>query len=53
MLTSLADGADLLLTGMSLPGGRRQRRGVLRHSVGRAAILPAAGQRLIPIPPSP
>ena len=27
-LTSLADGADLLLTGQTLPGGRRQRRGV-------------------------
>ncbi len=39
-LTSLADGADLLLTGMPLPGARRERRGVLRHSVGRAANFP-------------
>ena len=31
--------------GPDLPGGRRQRRGVLRHSVGRGALLPDTGQR--------
>ena len=36
-LTSLADGADLLLTGMSYRGARCQRRRVSRHSVGHAA----------------
>ena len=44
-LTSLADGADLLFTGADLPGDRCQRRGVLRHSLGHAALLPDAGQR--------
>ncbi len=44
-LTSLADGADLLVTGVNFEERRCQRRGVLRHSVGHAAYLPAAGQR--------
>ena len=44
-LTSLADGADLLFTGLDFEERRCQRRGVLRHSVGHAALLPAAGQR--------
>ena len=51
-LTSLADGADLLLTGMNFEDSRRQRRGVLRHSVGHAAYLPDAGQRPAPAIPA-
>ena len=31
--------------GPDLPRGRRQRRGVLRHSVGRDTLLPDTGQR--------
>ena len=51
-LTSLADGADLLLTGMNYEDTRCQRRGVLRHSVGHAAYLPVAGQRPAPAIPA-
>ena len=44
-LMSLADGADLILTGHEYRAARRQRRRVLRHSVGHGALLPDAGQR--------
>ena len=49
---SLADGADLLFTGLSFEDGRCQRRGVLRHSVGHTALLPDAGQRPAPAVPA-
>ncbi len=51
-LTSLADGADLLLTGPGFRGRRRQRRRVLRHSVGHAGLPSAAGQRPAPSLPA-
>ena len=51
-LTSLADGADLLFTGVAWRGGRCQCRGVLRHSVGHAALLPDAAQRPAPAVPA-
>ncbi len=54
-LTSLADGADLLVTGQTYHGGRRQRRGVLRHSVGRTPPHPDLRQwpARLPSIPSP
>ena len=42
-LTSLADGADLLVHRPEFRGRRCQRRGVLRHSVGHAAFTSRCG----------
>ena len=44
-LASLADGSDLHHRRPGFRAVRRQRRGVLRPSVGHAALVPDAGQR--------
>ena len=51
-LMSLADGADLLLTGLNFEERRPRRRRVLRHSFGHTAFRSAAGQRQAPSLPS-
>ena len=51
-LTSLADGADLLIHRPGFRAVRCQRRRVLRHSVGHTALLPDAGQRPAPAIPA-
>ena len=44
-LTSVADGADLLVTGVSYEELAVRRLGILRYSVGHGAVVSDAGQR--------
>ena len=51
-LMSEADGADAALHRPGFRGRRCQCRGVLRHSIGHAALLPDAAQRPAPTVPA-